>query len=81
MKYSNLDNSIDNLTIPHAILEYNSRVLYNSYTVLENQLAQMDQTQDPNGYYKLDSITQSIFNSWVVLGCRGTGRCDSEHRN
>lgn len=81
MNYLNLDNSIDNLAIPRAILEYNSRVLYNSYTVLESQLAQMDQTQDPDGYYELDSLTQSIFNLWVALGYRGTEGCGDELRN
>lgn len=65
-----IDNSIEKLSIPIAIIEYNNKILYNSYTVLENQLSQMDPSQDPDGYHKLESITQSIFDSWVVLGYR-----------
>ncbi len=63
-----IDNSIGVLAIPVAIVEYNSRMLYNSYIVLENQLSQIAVETDPALYNKLDVITQSIFNSWVELG-------------
>lgn len=70
MNQTRIDNSIDALAIPNAIVEYNSRILYNSYVVLEGQLSQIDQSQDPEVYVKLNGITQSLFESWVTLGHR-----------
>jgi flavorubredoxin len=61
------------LTIPNAIREFNSKILYNSYLVLESQLAALDPSIDEMFYFSLDKITQSVFDSWVSLGHREGG--------
>lgn len=58
------------MTIPNALLEYQSRLLYNSYVFLESQLSQIDFTQDPEMYQEVNSLTQCVFDSWIALGYR-----------
>ena len=61
------------LAIPKAIIGYNSKALYNTYTVLENQLSQLNQCETPLVYNELNKLTQTVFDSWVKLGCREEG--------
>ncbi|MFA6335797.1 MAG: hypothetical protein WCX48_09675 [Bacteroidales bacterium] len=59
------------ISIPIALLNYNSTMLYNSYLILENQLSQIDPECEPGIYTKLNDFTQRIFDSWVLLGSEG----------
>jgi len=58
------------LTIPNAILSYNNKMLYSSYLALETQLSNIDPAQDPIIYQKINKLTQSLFDSWLMLGYR-----------
>lgn len=58
-------------TIPNALMEYQSRLLFNTYTILENQLSQIDSTQSPEMYEEVNRLAQSVFDSWIALGYRG----------
>jgi len=64
------EHTPDYLLIPRALSAYNSRMLYNSYLVLETQLSQIDPSECPEMYKKLDVLTERLFNSWVTLGYR-----------
>lgn len=66
-------NNEDYLSIPRALIAYNSTMLYNSYLSLENQLSQIDPEQEPVIYAEIEQLTQTVFNSWVSLGYRVGG--------
>jgi hypothetical protein len=67
-EYSFSDTSY--LAIPHALMKYNSTMLYNSYLILEGQLSQIDCTVDPLMYEEIERLTQAVFDCWVSLGYR-----------
>ena len=62
--------SPDSMEIPDALVSYCNRILYGVYITLEKQL---NETLDPEIYDKLDTITQSVFDSWISLRYREGG--------
>jgi len=61
------------LTIPHALIEYNSSMLYSTYQILENQLSQIDPLEEPEMYQGIEKLVKTVFDSWVTLGYREGG--------
>ena len=75
---ASFDNETTLLSIPNSIKEFNSKILYNSYMTLESQLSRIDSEREPEIYTELDTVTQSIFDSWLALGYRREGGQCSE---
>jgi hypothetical protein len=57
-------NISDSMTIPLALVSYANRMLYRTYSTLEDQL---EGVRDPETFKKLDTLTQSVFDAWVAL--------------
>jgi hypothetical protein len=71
--YTNFDKN--DLEIPEALVRYHNKLLYSSYVYLEFQLSQVD--TDSEIYEKLNTLTNSVFNSWLALGYREGGEKES----
>jgi len=56
------------LSIPHALIAYNSTMLYNTHLILESQLSQV--APESEMYAELNELSQRVFDSWVTLGYR-----------
>ena len=61
------------LTIPYAMIAYNSSMLYSTYMILESQLSQIDPLKEPEMYQGIEKLVQTVFDSWVMLGNCGGG--------
>lgn len=61
------------LTIPYAMIAYNSSMLYSTYMILESQLSKIDHVKEPEMYQGIEKLVQTVFDSWVILGARGGG--------
>jgi hypothetical protein len=66
---SNFNWNLNYSVIPDALIAYHSKILYNTYFMLETQLSGLG--ADKQTCEKLESITQRVFNAWLALDYKG----------
>lgn len=61
------ENTTNFLTIPDSLITYARDTIFSTWQIIERQLAEVDQAQEPDMYSALDQRGVFMFNIWVMF--------------
>ncbi|WP_187151923.1 hypothetical protein [Methanosarcina siciliae] len=68
------DDSTNFLAIPDSLIAYTREIVFQTWQIIENQLAKIEPKNDPKMYNALDDRAACLFEAWLTfryMGDRG----------